>query len=241
MMNRTFNVDDLSSVAIALAISLATEASATVIYREIFPNNSSSNEELNTEGWQIHFGSGAQVDDGAVDNINSPSFSTPNNLDAVNSNPTINYPSDGYAFTFGSTSGDYLFWTNEYTVDRSVWNPTEISWYQAHADGNASRAALQIAGQWYASQQTFTNTSTNTDAMDLEQLDFTSATWLPLDFTPGSSLSLGGSTIALPGGNITAFGVYTDFTNDRLRLDTFQIDALEVPPLPLPSPLPACY
>lgn len=198
-----------------------------VVYREIFPNNSGGNEVLGDEGWQIHKTGGLLE----TDQINSGSYSAPSNdLIAVNSNPTVQAPVPGYAFTNDTNGLDYLFWTDEYAIDTNKWAIDEISWYQANHSGDGSRAAVRIDGQWFASDEVFTNTipgDINNNA-PLRSLDFASAEWRSLDFQPGASLSLGGTAV-LPEGSIDAFGWFVENKTNRLRLDSYTIRATYVP------------
>lgn len=207
-----------------------------VIYRELFPNDTDNNQPLSTDGWQINSAAGAAT----TTQINSPTNGTPTDVTAVNSNPDSAETARGYLFNNDANDVDYLAWTDEYTVNREAFELTEISWYQSNeSTSDISRAAIEINGQWYASDQTFQNTTTHTGAGagELMSLDFTTATWRLLDFVDGSSLSLG-SAAALPGGDISAFGVYYDSKSARLRLDTFTVSGVATA-VPTPAALPA--
>ncbi|QNN23221.1 hypothetical protein HED60_13385 [Planctomycetales bacterium ZRK34] len=225
------NVLTLFAAAILCMLAVG-HAQAGVIYREVFPNNTANNDALSTDDWQINSDAGAL----AASQVNSPTTGSPTNQSAVNSNPDSAEISNGYAFNNDANGVDYLIWTDEYTVDRTAYSITSISWYQANeSTSDVSRAAIQIGSQWYASSQTFQNTSAyfGGSGGELMSLDFASANWLLLDFTDGSSLALG-SAASLPGGDITAFGVYYDSKVARLRLDTYAITAI-----PTPAALPA--
>jgi hypothetical protein len=216
-------------ILLLFASCAPASAKAAIIYREIFPNNGGSNQDLSFDGWQIHFDSDAeQISTGG----NSPTVSQPNNTDpGVNSFPSNAPPVAGYASIAATVNTNYLFWTSEYTVDRTADSVTSISWWQANTSSEASsQAAVRIGTQWYASTDTFSNpAAANFNSAYQRTLDFTTATWQLLDFVPGTSLALGAAT-TLPAGNLIAFGWYVDSSEGaRLRMDTFEINAVPVP------------
>lgn len=50
----------------------------------------------------------------------------------------------------------YFIWTDEYTVDRSTNEVTQISWYQGNEiKTDEDRVAIRIGSDWYVSTQTF--------------------------------------------------------------------------------------
>ncbi|MDY0170366.1 MAG: hypothetical protein RBS80_27725 [Thermoguttaceae bacterium] len=220
-------------------VNLATpDVREAVVYREIFPNVSSANDlNLSTAGWNSRWGeSAANVQVQQV----ARALGSPTNLLPFNSNPIDNWVTDyGYLVTHpGSdsynhgTGGDpVLHWTEEYTVDRSYLNVREIQWRQRNnlpddvAD-DAMRVAVRIEDDWFVSEQTFSNTTTSWTPM---QLNFGRATWLELEFDPGSILELGAAAPFLPDGNITAFGLFADNATVTHRIDSFTILAIPEP------------
>jgi hypothetical protein len=59
---------------------------------------------------------------------------------------------------------------------------------------------------------------------------FTTSSWSPLNFTAETTLNVGGTTQALPEGNVSAFGVYAAKTTDKyVRFDTYEVAAVPEP------------
>ena len=201
------------------------------IYREIFPNDdgrelqAAGDVPLDETGWYIHKDGGALAATPILSWVQCPTIVEP-----VNSNPANDELEYGFMISLDNQVGcDFIHWTDEYMVDRNRYNVTEVTWEQRHNGGDdVTRVAVEIDGQWYASEQTFTNADGEYFATWYkESLDFASATWQDLLFTPDSQLELGTNTgLALPDGDITAFGFYTDNkSTGRLRYDTFAIYA----------------
>jgi hypothetical protein len=211
---------------------------ADVIYREVFGNGSGapgSNAPLNTVGW---FGAwGPTATDSSNPSPNNFGLSavggSPTNLDNVNAGGPANSISNGFVFVSGGTPSttNFIAGTSQYTVDTTQFSISSISFYA----GNTSNAvpngmpgfhiAVQIGGTWYASDQMLVQGTNVSSAANFhnppggasggaQQLTFnwttTAGAWDALTFNPGVSLALGANTgSALPGGNITASGLYS--------------------------------
>lgn len=102
-----------------------------------------------------------------------------------------------------------------------------------------SRVALRIGDEWFVSADfdnpagaiAFTHAA-GTNTWQTNVLEFDTAEWTALEFVPGSTLSMGTTKVVLPGGAITAFGIYLDaFTQtSNARFDNFTVlGALSVP------------
>ncbi len=251
-MNRVF----LTIVLLTLASLLATETALadpipTVVYREIFPNgtgvaistSTNPNQWVST-GWDGYQGAdGHQMLGGAYSTTGwyVPQHDT---VDTRTGIANIGINSKACCSTLGGylgllaagsfTSDPVLLFTNEYSVDRSEWNVAKVEWWQTigvnNSPGPASavRVALKIGDDWYASDQSFATATSSGSGP--HSLVFENAPWRPLTFSPGSELTLGLSTGALPGtGDISAFGYFVDSWTAGIRLDTYEMWAVPVP------------
>lgn len=226
------------------------QAQTTPIYREVFGNNTAFNLNVTAIGWAGAWGSTALAPSSLggtyTNNFGiSNAAGSPSSLDNVNAGGASLSLANGLAFTSGGTMANtnWLAYTTGYTVDTSAYSIQDISFYAGSAANGASvpgfRIAVQIDGSWYATSQVFANAtgiaSASNFATQAQQKTFTWTTtasaWDSLNFTAGSTLSLGSTlSSALPSDNITAFGLYSDAINGGAtrRFDTFQIDASPV-------------
>lgn len=245
-------------VVLAGAILLSMHVTyGDVIYRETFGGPAAGNTNFAFVGWNGYWSPTAQTDDGVVSPFNNfgvgNSLGIPTNLTNVNAGASAR--TNGFAFASGfmAVSNNILTYTTEYAVDQSVWNVGSISFYSGNTTNNfpngmpGFRIAIQMDGNWYASSQLLTQTNNIAAAANFntsgQQLIFnwttTASAWRSLSFTPGSTLSLSGSTLGsdLPADPITAFGLYSDpavNTNGvggiaTRRWDTYEIDGTAIP------------
>lgn len=205
--------------------------SATLIYRETFGNTTGSNASITGTGWAGAISSAATAFNTAISGNNG----RPTNVSNVNSSTQVSQ-TGGYAFL---TQGDRgLLYQTTYGINRTTYSIQKFSFYQGSATSNdRARICVQIGGVWYYSNTTFTNSGTISGAQfttnaTLCELTFdgsTSGVWGTLNFTPGSSLSLGSLLGgALPSGNITGFGVYCDTIDGSTSSHSTRIDTVEV-------------
>ena len=232
------------------AILLSMQVTHAQIYREVF-GNTAGNALLNTVGWSGAWGPTAtDSSNPSPNNFGiSSSVGKPNNLDNINAGgPSLSIP-NGYLFTSGTGASlnNWIAYQTLYTVDTTATPIQDISFYAGSAANGTfgipgARIAVQIDGNWYATAQVFANTvavssGANFNSLSQQQI-FTWTTdasaWDSLTFVPGSTLVLGSAlTSPLPGGNVTAFGLYSDQEpgagNATRRFDTYQIDTVPEP------------
>ncbi|MBC8009301.1 MAG: PEP-CTERM sorting domain-containing protein [Burkholderiales bacterium] len=228
------NSPRLRLLAALAAVSLVSAASAqSVIYREVFGRTAGTgNASLSTYNWLGYSGATAVNESASFGNFGiapegtagSGSFSNVNSLAAVNSG-AVTPVDNGRTFFFGS--GIFLAYTTEYTVNRSTNSITTITWDQRN-DGPALSAAVQIGGNWYASS-TVPGGGGGT-AWSVASLNFQTTSWTAVNFTAGSTLSIGATTV-LPAGDITGFGIFgpTARGTTGARLDGYTINATAIP------------
>jgi len=231
-----------SACLFAALLSLATSSSAAVIYYESFSANVNLNNNFPLNGWNLHGTSGGT----AVTNSFQPNGAN-NQAIGINDNRTFNINA-GTADattdtqtgrTFYSTDAGVtgLLWTNEYSVSAAANSVDNIQWWRRIDGALTNRAAVQVGGSWYVSSLAAASTvATNIVTIDGTWaqigVDFSTAQWLPISFTPGTTLTQtpSGTPAALPAGDLTAFGVYHQGTaNGADRVEGFQINATAVP------------
>ena len=198
------------ALASAVLMIQALPASSDVIYREVFGRDNAANSNflsLNSNwGWVAYQAGGVVMTTG--DASIATDANTPSNiaaLPAVNSGTTgITLLLNGRATLFQSTQ---FLYTAEYVVNRQLNDITTVTWDQ-RGIGQAFSFAVQIDGTWYASASVPNPNAAN--VWNTASLDFKTTTWRVLNFAPGSTLALATpvANVALPDGNITAFGLF---------------------------------
>ncbi len=212
--------------------SLPLLAQASVIeYREVF--GTTSNVGLSNIGWYAHQGATAiDLSSTTTGYVAARGAGRPNNLSNVNAGPTGSTTLGYGAKT--STGSIGIAWTDEHVIDRSAYHVNQIRFQLGNTvSSDELRVAVRIGGDWYASSSVFQRGGGNGGNFDIiaqeQTLNFASAgsNWRNLNFTPGSSLSLGsGLSGELPSGNLTGFGLYNASNASTLRFDTFEIEVV---------------
>jgi len=238
-------VTSASNVAYLTAMRLQTVPSVEVpevIYRETFGNDSGSDQGLSYADWTGYYDSDAKVlpssgnPHGTLVSLDgAPRVAGPVNsdLDAdEGDNGVMDLGFGRLLWPSGGGVSPALVYTDEYPIDRGAYDIDSFIWNQANMGSNSFRVAVEIAAQWYVSDTAFsgpTNNSSGTFDTNAREkmLDFDTAQWRLLDFTPGSTLGSPGSLIALPGGNISSFGLYGSY-NATQWFDTFTVAATPI-------------
>lgn len=238
----------LPLLTLGLISFVSTISAQSVIYRETFSTSVNNVSLTGSAGWAAHSASaGTRHTDPTLYGL-SNQVGRPTGLANVNSGDT-DALNTGFAFIASGPNISTLLWTDEYTVDRSVFAVSSITFNMGNAStGSIARVAVEIGGAWYATDQTFQNTVTTSSAANFAAnaqtmtFSFTSeaTAWRALSFaTPDpltadtTAFSLGGTTLEsiLPTGDITAFGIYMTSQN-TMRFDTFTIEATAAVPEP---------
>jgi hypothetical protein len=240
-------------------------ASGAVIYRETFgrgptgavPNG---NQSVVAFDWARFLGTG--VAGSASGSSADGNSGKPTDLANVNAGPNFDGTFDAYGEGWVFMDGTLrLTMTTEFSFNIGDYSPgsIEFSWYQGNAQiagvDQASKLAIRIGSQWYASAADFTNSPVTAGAnfglevggAEPKSLVFNSAAanWLKLNFdgdlvlgaTPGTgtitnstvAMSLAGPADADLAGTISGFGIYRDATGANARFDSFQIVAVPEP------------
>ena len=246
----------LAVLAGAILLSMQVSHAQTPIYREIFANLATSNNLPSSVSWVGSWSSAAtdsQGPNGGATSFFGISSSNGNSTGVgapINTTPSEVNTNRGFLFISGGAANpgatNWVATTSAFTVNTGANTVNDMSFYS----GNSFTASLehfvvQIDGNWYATVQTFGNAAAVTSAANFaaqaQQDTFTWTTaasaWETLNYTPGTTLTLGSVlSSALPGDNITAFGLYSDGVGGAgatSRVDTFEIDAT---PTAVPEP-----
>jgi len=236
----------------AILLSMQVARAQSPIYREVFGNNTTSNQDLSAVGWTGAWGgNGASSLSAPANNFGvSTANGSPQTLDNINAGGAATSLIKGLAFTSGAFAAgtNWLAYTTGYTVNQTATPISDISFYAGNALNSTmgivpgERIAVQIDGNWYVTSQVFGNTTGVSSAANFGAqavqvvFNWTTAAsaWDSLTFVPGTSLALGSTlTSNLSGDPITAFGLYSDAqlgTPATQRFDTYQIDS------PVPEP-----
>lgn len=234
-------------LACGLLAGFSATAKAQIVYREIFPNTTGSDQTFltNANGWGLRTTAGAGVSSSAGDvrGINGNPIGLPN----VNAG-TVSSADQGFVRIFnGIASGVYAYTTEYGSI--SAANITNVSWYQGNQNtSDTLQVLLSIGGTTYISQTGFTNTTglassgdfPTSSAVELKTLTISGATWFTLTAEPntiGTSTTINAVGATLPtSGLITGFGLYaSSFANSasgpsgQVRFDNFAIQAIPEP------------
>jgi hypothetical protein len=241
----------LYRVASLMALTVGPSLFGTTLYLENFlrgDGTTSLSVGIPTINWEAYTGSSATDSTNASTLVYSTANYGASDAVAVNSQQSgVVYPAQSaHGFLGGSSAslsfGTALIVTDEYSIDTSAYTVDSFTW--AMGNNNTSigvRVAVQIDGNWYASNQLFTNTtavvSYTSFPTQAETMTFTFTTdanaWRSLSLEVGTSLTISGTTLAsdLPSGTITAFGWYVEGMtgNSALRLDDYTITGTAIP------------
>ena len=232
-----------ASVAIAstVAACVSSTASAAVIYRETFPNGGANNKSISVEGWEARLrfenGLGAQPSSGfSTFNSNSANNGAlGGNATPVNSNPTDSSLTNGGVVNFNNGSfwlQPTLYYTNEYSLDRSINTLDSFGWGQNNqaGDGTGYAAAVQIGTNWFVHDTVFVGFLNATALAN-------GSNWKSLNF---ATLTVSGVSSALPAGNPTGFGLFTTrAVADGSSFETFDNFVVNATAIPEPASIAA--
>jgi len=234
-----------------ISLTVLQAPTGNVLYRETFWNQGGTgNEPLSQVGWT---GLSTNSATPAGNFILSNSVGKPTGLPIVNAvEPDPNAAKElGFLAAFNE-SAPYFAFTGEYTLNLNNFNVSAVTWYQGHNNANlATRFAIEIDGQWFVTNQTFTNTAVASGGNfqnatgGAEEKTFTwsaaASDWLELNFIQGSSIAIGNPASADLSGEITSIGLYADGINGTFRADNLEIQGTPVggnlPPV-VENPIP---
>lgn len=229
--------------------------SAQVLYRQVFGNSTGGNRPLSDVAWVNYLGNTANLN--GANNLAS-SLGKPTDLGNVNSSVTATSQTNGNFFaqtpinTAGNgiqiaiaSAGEVASMNSQLGAPISLATNLQFSWYSANDGGNnsATRLVLQIdngvnSPYWIVSNTPKTtpySVSFNSSAaLNTVDFSFAASSWSVLNFTPGSTLTIG-STLSsdLGSATITGFGILATNTNTTaartMRFDTFQIASVPEP------------
>ncbi|MGZ0654764.1 sialidase family protein [Coraliomargarita sp. W4R72] len=181
--------------------ALASVAGADVIYEQTFDNPSGVNAPLNHVNWNVHVNANGM-------SVGVGSFQ-----------PNGPFLSQGSFLYANNRSENWLAWTNDASfgaiseatsISMSLNNEAELS--------RTLRFALQVDGNWYVSQSGYSGAGNLVVYLDVQ-----AELWNSLDFTPGSSLAMGGVANLPSVGMLQAVGVYNDQQFNKVRIDNFTV------------------
>jgi len=220
-----------------ISITVSSAQVGDILYLETFWNEDEANDiAITNRGWEAYQNGGNPVASSKL--VASKGLGKPANLQNINAGDTDPTPEDGRGFAAAFNNAPvYFFLTEEISLDLGAFNVSQISWYEGHSAAAETRVAIKIGDQWYVSNTIFTSTTVSsgdffpneTGGAELQTFAFTptAADWLTLNFTPGSTLSLGDAASSNLSGVISGFGLYVDKNSGggfTARFDTYQIN-----------------
>ncbi|MEO0586971.1 MAG: hypothetical protein AAF078_04960 [Planctomycetota bacterium] len=243
-MSRRTVPSNLATIAIAVVgwTSVAPAQAETAIYRETFANPTGAPQSLADYGWSYHLGPAGwdETRNGATASlVNEGPGSQPEAMRAA-SGDAPDAPNGFVVNALGPDGlGDDPWWnrltlyiTEEVDIDTAAHAPVAIEVDLAFSQPDAARFVVRVDDRWFASAEAFEPTPLS--GYDIYgrfaadhtpcRLELEGATWLPLAFLPGTtmSLDLDANPIALPAGQITAAGLLIQPTGFEV-FDNFAI------------------
>jgi hypothetical protein len=238
----------VKACVLAVAGVLAVQAAqATVVYREVFPNDFAATQglEATAQGW---FGAQHGVEEFTPSSgqITKPASGN-GEPGPINSNPQGAIDDTGFLFWSPANRAGIYLYTNEIAalnLDSSAI--TTVSWDSRNSSDNLNtgtrmRVAVRIGGDWYISDGAEPHSSGSGAAATWETNSMTLASQtfaLFDDHNSGESLTSlprnndGDSGRALPGGAVEAIGLWINFNqtlaggpNPTIRIDNFTVEA----------------
>lgn len=231
----------IATLATALCACVVADATqAEVLYHENWTNTSGSTiADPGTAGWTGL----ADIDNtGPLDVIGGDSrlqIATSNtgiSSPSVNSDPQFADSTTGHLFS-GATADPYLIWTEEFTIDGSVYDIStlEFSVGTNHKTGEPVRIAMRIGSVWYVSETVATTFSgwaaSQTSGLISASTGDAGQDWFALTVDVANNvLSVGASAAVLPTtGDVTGFGMFSETKTDSHRFDNYHIEGELVP------------
>jgi hypothetical protein len=224
---------------VASACALFGTAQAQVVYRETF--YSANGGTAGSAGWRVD-ASGATQGSNVATNLSLAVVSNvagrTANLTAINAGSYANTDL-GLVFIDGGTYRQSLFFTTEYVGTNTLVSQaiSQVSFYSGNAQSaQTEQVAIRVDAQWYVSTASFSNTAMTgaqfaNDAVP-QALSFAGAMWNALNYADGSPFVVSSNAVALPNGQVTAFGLFLDghaAPSGNLRFDTFEITTVPEP------------
>ncbi|MBN1553860.1 MAG: PEP-CTERM sorting domain-containing protein [Phycisphaerae bacterium] len=238
----------LAGAFLLLVGSLTAGAYGDVVYREVFGNDTGSNQDMSYAGWNMYYSStcktynSANPDywDARINHGTGEDAGNPTDLPAVNSNPANSEMEQGWVYLRYDNTDEpnWLFWTDEVAgLGIAKSDLTEASWYQSDSYWACYRLGLKINGTWYFSGDTYSNNqgwplATNGMKMTVDYFD--AANWYTGYVEPGVIMDRDtdpNQLTSLPEGTIQAVGLYAGGAAQAsgIRFDTLEIQAVPEP------------
>ncbi len=215
------------TATIILTLSLIISAKAAVIYTDTF-NTDGSTYGVGYSGWDWAYSTS-----GTDGNENAQGAS--GNF-GVNRAPTNFNGYIGYYFLNTDTARPnpvFVYADNTHTVYFTPYNYSDITSIQFDLKNDANvnlRLALKIDGSWFISTTQYTNaTSGVSQSFGIDP--FTDTNWSTLNFSLGSSLTIGSSTSLPSSGSIQGIGFYdpAPAVTRMSRIEQVTINAIPEP------------
>ncbi len=222
----------LFSLCLALAIPHLANAQ-TIVYSQTFNTGSGVNGALNGVSWQSHFGATAT----AYNTASTTDTVAPiiGSLASGGGDDSGDGTGFGYLFHRGdlNTGSPVIWWTAALTpFDVSLLDSFQFDLRNTLTNQNI-RFAFQVGTDWFVSNSVFNSSTSNVWSNNLTLASAGTATWNTLNFTPGSSLSMGTATTLPLSGNITAVGAFdtsiAGSATEHIRMDNFEVRAIPEP------------
>lgn len=212
-------------VALAAVVLGTGVARAEIIYHEIFTTAvEGTGGTVASQGWADYEGATAQTGGGN----NSPGGGSSWDGGPLNSNPLRSGEVDsddatGYIYQYFDANEAAFVMTEEYSFDMASWTNLQFSMRHNFEKATALRAAIKVDGDWYVSDGVAIGALAGWAATQLWEVEATNTTWYALNFTPGTTLSVGASTTLPTTGMAQGFGFYADALSEwnRVRADSF--------------------
>ena len=241
--NQTKTVVILGTLCMATFSLPAVTAHAALAYTEDFSAGLTENSTFSSVGWSVYLANDA----GGVDDLSTHALNTTSFDPAGVAKSVYGYTAPRTHVDYDEADGPSLMFSAEpagVLDSTSIGNITSLS-VDVNADGSGGdlalgRFAIQIAGQWYASDIS-TTSDTNTGPSGAFStfstpglFDFADGSnWHVLTASTGSGgeISVGALAGGTLSGTVGAFGVYAENGNDgdHFRIDTFAITVVPEP------------
>lgn len=209
-----------ATVAVLLASGPVT-ASAETIYHEIFSSGGAT-RSLPFDGWKANQGAAGAT-------WTSPNFAAPNGsteMGSVNSNPSYAAGAAGYLYAPCSANNASFLWTDEFIFSLKTYKHLKFSARTNDSNTEYVRAAIKVGSTWYVSAPVTTTYGGVWSDASKWIVNADTTTWYILNFTPGSTMSVGSAVTFPSEGVVYGFGIFANAQgfNRNLRFDNFKVE-----------------
>jgi hypothetical protein len=210
------------AVGILTLITSLQPLKAAVIYTEDFLNDTGVDASFSTYGWLAYHGTSATA-------YNPNSTSSANPIVSLGQGAGTANGFARMASGIGVGEPNLLFTNDIQLTPTSIASIESVSFSMRNqSTAPYVRLAIQVESLWYVTTSEYNSVAATWTSLNV---DFSTASWNTLSFTPGSTLSMGTSALLPTSGTITGVGIFIENrpASAYISLDNVVVNAVPEP------------